>query len=81
MSKTKSTSAKKINKEKAFIKEKAKTIISNVGFYLMLVLDVVFLITLLTSGFDFALLELTIAVLVLEVLAVLFMLPIPLLQV
>lgn len=81
MSKTKSTSAKKINKEKAFIKEKAKTIISNVGFYLMLVLDVVFLITLLTSGFDFALLELTIAVLVLETLAVLFMLPIPLLQV
>lgn len=81
MSKTKSTSAKKINKEKAFVNEKAKTVISNVGFYLMLVLDVVFLITLLTSGFEFALLELTIAVLVLETLAVLFMLPIPLLQV
>lgn len=81
MSKTKSSSVKKINKEKAFVNEKAKTIISNVGFYLMLLLDGLFLVVLLMSGFEFPLLLLTIWVLILEVLAVLFMLPIPLLQV
>lgn len=65
----------------AYINDKARTVIANVGLYLMLALDVTFLVLTLLAGYYVGLLVITVILLVLELAAVLSLLPVPLLQI
>ena len=75
------TKTSQVNKASAFVKGKTKTVISNVGFYLMLAFDVVFLVLLAIAGYTSGVLAVTVVLLIVEVVSILFLLPVPLLQV
>ena len=69
------------NKAAAFVRDKAATVVSNVGFYLLLALDIIFLTVFVMGGFTPGMVAALAVTLAAEVVAVLFLLPVPLIQV
>ncbi len=69
------------NRAAAYVNEKAKGVVANLGMYLMLALDILFLVLMLLVGTYTGFVVAVVAALVFEVGAVLTLLPVPFLQV